>query len=190
MNFAEVLSKVLEITKRPDKTDRTVIAINRAVSLCTLLGDFDRDNVEVTFNISSTLYGDTISIASLPRFRKFNYIKPTGSLYYLNYLAGDKIFTPGGGTQRNKYYLTGTDMTYLLSSLSPTLELSYATYPIELDAVTNTAHWMLDEMPYAIIDLAASDIFKQIGDDASSKRHQAEGMDFFKAVRNDKALST
>jgi len=188
MTFNEVLAAVILLTKRPDKEARTIIAINKAISYLTILGDFPKDTVEASFAIDATLYGDTVSLASLTRFRKFNYVKPTGVKYYLEYMPGEKIFTPGGSTQLNKYYLAGTSMTYTMAALAATLEISYLTYPPVLDQVTLPTYWMLDEMPYPVIDLAAAEIFKEVGDDASSARHKAEGMEFYNTVRRDKSL--
>ncbi len=188
MDFNEVLAQVLEITKRPDKTERTKLAINKAISYCTIMCNFPQDTVEATFAIDPALYGDTVELTSLERFRKFEYVKPTGAKFYLSYLKGDKIFTPGGSAQLNKYYLAGTSMVYTLAALTPTLEISYLTYPPILDQVTLPDYWMLDEMPFPIIDFAAAEIFKQIGDDTSAARHRNEGMEFYKTVRRDKAL--
>lgn len=185
MNFTEAVTEVLKITSRPDKATDAALAINKAIHYCTLKGDFAADIIEASLPIDPALYGSTISIASLARFRRFNYVKPFGVQYYLSKMEGDKIFTPKNKMQPNVYYVAGTNMTYTLSTLAPSLEISYLAYPMLLDNVTNTAHWMLDKMPYAIIDLAAARIFAAIGDDSSARIHEQSGMDFFLTTRRD-----
>lgn len=188
MNFSEVLTEVLRIVARPDKSVDAAIAINRAVSYCTLKGSFRKDLVEASIAINPTLYGDTISLASLTRFRRFTYVKLTGTKYYLKPISEEQVFTPKNQMQPNVYYVAGTSLTYTLSSLAASLEVGYLSYPIVLDAVTNPAHWMLDIMPYAIIDLAAARLFADVGDDVSANRFERTGMDSFLAVRRDFAL--
>jgi len=188
MNFSEVLAHVLRITSRPDKAVDAALAINKAVSYCTFLGNFRADLVESSLAIDPNLYGDTISIAPLTRFRKFTYVKPTAQRYYLNKVHESKIFTPKNNIQPNSYYVAGTSMTYVLAELTAILEVGYLTYPTPLDSVTNTAHWMLDQIPYAIIDLASAYVFTTIGDDASARKYEISGLDLFKALRRDLAL--
>jgi len=186
MNFAEVSTKVQGIVARPDKVTEIEMAINTAISYCTLKGSFRNDLVEASISIDATLYGDTISLASLTRFRRFTYVKPTAVRYYMQPIGEDKIFTPKNQMQPNVYYIAGTSLTYTLSALATALEVGYLTYPAVLSG-TNT-HWMLDIMPYAIIDLAAAYIFSSIGDDASARTHEGRGMEFFTTVRKDLSL--
>ena len=188
MNFSEVVAEVIRVTKRPDKNADIEVAVNKAITYCTLLGNFRADLVEASLPIDPTIYGDTISITSLTRFRKFTYVKPTAKLYYLTPINEAQVFTPQNVMQPNRYYRAGSTITYTLSELSPSLEVGYLTYPLVLDSVTNTAHWMLDSIPYAIIDMAAAYVFAGIGDDSSANKHEKSGLEMFKALRRDLAL--
>lgn len=186
MNFSEVVAEVIRITKRPDKTADIGIAINKALTYCTLKGSFDRDTVEASLPVTDPLaYGGTLDISTFTRFRRFTYIKPTAKKYYLQPLAADKIFTPKNNMQPNKYYIVGQTLTYTLSELTTVLEVGYLTYPLTVDASVNTTHWMMDMMPYAIIDLAAAYVFAGIGDDASANKHQVFGMEQYLTLRKD-----
>lgn len=187
MNFSEALSNVLRITARPDKTEDAAMGINKAIVYMTLNGDFSRDMIEGSLPINPSLYGDTVDISVLPRFRKFVYLKPTGVRYYLSELAPEKIFTPKNRVQPNVYYVAGQNLTYTLSALSSSLEYGYLTYPPVLDQVTNQTHWLLDAIPYAVVDLAAAYVFHSIGDDASAKHHEKMGMDLYLTLRRDLA---
>jgi hypothetical protein len=189
MNFSEALAKVLSISHRPDKVVSATDAINEAISYCTLLGEFRRDLVEASIAISGTSYGATISISSLTRFRKFKYVKPAGAYYYLTQISPEHLFTPGYYVQSNTYYVAGTNMTYVISAAATSLEVAYYSRALTLDAVTNTTHWMLDEIPLCIIKLATAKIFAEIGDDSSAARYERDGMDMFKAYRRDQSTA-
>lgn len=189
MNFSDVLTEVLRISGRPDKVVDATRAINLAISFCTFKGEFKKDTVEASLPVNSTLYGATVSIASFTRFRRFKYIKPTAERFFLKELESDKIFTPKNVIQRDVYYVAGTSLTYTLGKLTPTLEVGYYTYAPTLDAITTNTYWMLDMMPFAVIDLAVARIFQTIGDDASATRYQNSGMVFFDSVKNDLSMS-
>src|SRR3990167_11022224 len=156
-----------------------------AVAFCTLKGEFKKDLVETSVTINPLLYGDTVSISSFTRYRRFKYVKPVAVRYYLTELDSDKIFIPRNAIQRDVYYVAGTSLTYTLGALAASLEVAYYSYAPTLDAVTNNTYWMLDMMPFAIIDLAVARIFQTIGDDASATRYQNSGMEFFIAAKND-----
>lgn len=185
MNFSQVVQAVLDITKRPDKQTDTERAVNAALSFLCLKEKFAQDLVEGSISINPALYGDTISIASLTRFRHFKYIKLPQVLGYLNRIGSDKIFTPGGTMQSNCYYTAGTNLTYILSTLASSLEIGYYVYPPILTA--NETHWMLDMIPQVIIDHAASKVFQLIGDDSSMKTHLAIATDAYNVMVRDQA---
>lgn len=171
MNFTSVVEAVISLTKRPDKRTETERAVNSALSFFCLKESFPQDMIEATLSIDPTLYGDTISIASLARLRKFAYVKPTGLKGYMMETSPEHLFTPGGLVQLNRYYRAGTFLTYTLRTLTNSLEVGYYVYPATLTG--NDTHWMLDMEPHAVIDKAAATIFKSTGDDKSFQIHEA-----------------
>lgn len=185
MNFSQVVQAVLDITKRPDKLADTERAVNASLSFFCLKEKFQQDLIEASIPISPSIYGATIPLSTLTRFRHFKYIKTPGSLSYLNRLGSDKIFTPGGIMQKNCYYVAGTNLTYILSTLAKSLEVGYYTYPAILSG-TQT-HWLLDMIPQAVIDHAASKIFQLIGDDSSMKLHLAIATETYDVMVRDQA---
>lgn len=188
MNFSEAIEEVLSITKRPDKTDAAASQLNKAIALFTLKSNFKLDLVEATVAVDSTLFGDTVDITDwgFTRFRKFKYIKPTGKRYYLKFVDPEQIFTPSGEIQRNRFYVAGNNLTYTLTELAETLEVGYYQYaPVLTEVEDNNTHWMLDLMPYAVIEKAAAQVFKSIGDDTSARFYEASSMEFFLAARRD-----
>lgn len=188
MNFTETVTAVTEIVKRPDKLADIKSAINAMLAECTIKASFANDLVETTIPVDATLYGDTITFNNLvvpvvTRFRKFKYVKPTAVLRYLQPISADKIFTPGGIMQPDTYYVAGNSLTYTLKELTSALEVGYYQYaPILSDL---DEHWMLEIMPWTIIDLAAARIFKTIGDDNSFRAYLSTGTESYKMFRND-----
>ena len=188
MNFTEAVTAVTGIVKRPDKNSEIESAINAVLADCTVKASFANDLVETSIPVDSTLYGDTIVFNNLVvpaviRFRKFKYVKPTGVKYYLDPIGADKIFTPGGITQRDKYYVAGNSLTYVLGALTTALEVGYYQYA---PVLKNTEeHWMLNIMPWTIIDLASARIFRSIGDETSFRAFLATGTESYKLNRND-----
>ena len=180
MNLTEAKTEVLRMVARPDKGVETVAAINKTISLLTLKGEFPQDIVESTLNINATLSAATIALTSLVRFRRFVYIKPTGTRYYLTKIGSDQVFTPGSRMQLNRYYLAGTNLTYTLSALNSSLEIAYyQAAPVLTEVTGNDTHWMLTTIPYAVVELAAAKLYRQIGDDASANQYEASGMQLF-----------
>ena len=190
MTFAEILAEVLTITARPDRETEIASAINAVLSRCVLKTNFARDLVETTINIDPTLYGSTIDFSSLvTRFRKFKYVKVTGVRGYLHPIDSDKVFTPGGILQNNRYYVAGLNLTYMISTLSPTLEIGYYQYAAKQNELTVPTHWMFDLAPWAIIDLASARIFRSIGDDTSAAQYEKSGIEFYDIAKRDFADS-
>ena len=190
MNFNEVVNEVIGITARPDKASAIATAVNAVISLCTMKASFARDLVETSIPIppndfTGTFQFNNLQVPVVTRFRKFKYVKAYGVKGYLNPTSPEKVFVPGGVSQRNVYYLSGDSITYILQNTAPSLEIGYYQYAPVLDANKNNTHWMLEVMPYTIIDLAAARIFRDIGDDASASRHQAAGDESFKVNRRD-----
>lgn len=188
MNFQQAQDEVIAHTKRPDKLVQIKSEINRAIAFYTLKADFSKDLVEASIPVDVTKYGDTVDLSALAaplvRFRKFKYLKPTGVRYYLTTIDPTQLLTPQGQVQPNRYYVAGDNLTYTLSALTSVLECGYYQYAPLLVANADE-HWMLDLMPWAITERAASRIYHSIGDEISSKSFEDSSMDFFLAGRRD-----
>jgi hypothetical protein len=191
MEFAEALSEAIGITARPDKSTETESAINATISLYTTKVNWAKDLVETSLVVDPTLYGATLQFNNVvptslvTRFRKFKYVKPRDVKRYLHPIGADKVFTPGEFIQRDVYYVGGNSITYVLRELTPSLEIGYYQFPYKLDLVTNKTHWMLDLMPWAVIDKACARIFRSIGDDTSAKSYESSAYELFTAAKRD-----
>ena len=186
MNFTEAITAVTSITKRPDKATEIRSNLNKALAFYTLKADWAEDLVEASLAIAATTYGETVSLSSLTRFRKFKYVKPRGKRYYLTTIDPTQLLTPTGSLQPNRFYVAGSSLTFTLSELNTHLEIGYYRYaPVLTEVSGSDTHWMLTKMPWAIIERAASQIFKSIGDDSSARFYEDSADEFFRAARRD-----
>lgn len=186
MNFTEAVDEVINITSRPDKRAEASRQLNRALSLFTLKASFKKDLVETSLSIDPTLYGQSVSIASFANFRKFKYIRPTSRRYYLTEVDATQVFGPNGMLQPDRYFVASSTLLITQSQLDSSLQVGYYTYaPVLTEVAPNNTHWMLDMIPYALIEKAASKIFQQIGDDTSSRAYDQSSAELFIAARKD-----
>lgn len=191
MNFTEAIDQVVGLTKRPDKRAEAGHQLNRALSYFTLKAAFSKDLVETSIDLDPTLYGQSVSIASLTRFRKFKYIRPTSRRYYLTEIDPTQVFGPNSQIQPDRYFVAGSTLTITQSNLDSSIQVGYLTYAPTLTEVSpNDVHWMLTMIPYAVIEKAAAKIFQQIGDETSWKIYEASSAELFLAARRDFELQT
>lgn len=180
MNFAEVVTEVMDIVKRPDKLTEVRSAVNSVIQYCTFNCDFARDLVELSVPIDAAAYAQSLALSSFPRFRKFRCIKPSNRNVYLNPVDPDKIFVRKTSMQgrtseverQDTYYIAGGSVVFKVCQLAPSLLVSYYQYPAKLANVDT--YWMLDVMPYVIIEGAIAKAFRLLGDDASADRYQGQ----------------
>lgn len=192
MDFQEAVDTVISITKRRDKQAEIISQLNKAIAFWTLKASFRKDYAETTLTLDANSYGQTldltnaaISTPDVTRFRKVAWLRPTSRRYYLKEIDPVHIMTPQGQVQTDRFYCAGGQLTITLSNLDSTLEMGYYSYAKILDLTTNTAHWMLDMVPWMVTERAASQIFRSIGDDISAKYYEASSLEFFIAARND-----
>lgn len=188
MNFSEAIAEVVRLTKRPDRDAEIQSNLNKAITFFTLKGKLKRDLVELSIPIDANLLGQTVDLTTYaPRLREFKYIRPRSQRYYLKPIDPDQIFTAKGSIQPNRYFLAGTtSLTITLSVFDSFLEVGYYKYPAILTPITGfDAHWMLDMIPWAITEWAASQTFQSIGDDQSAKYYQASAMALYLTMRRD-----
>ena len=182
MNFTEVVAEVSSIVKRPDKILDIRREVNAAVNFFSSDTDFKRDVTEVLLAIDPLAYSQNLTYASLPGFRKVQFMKQAGTRKYITELEASKITT--NACALDKYYIAGAGIRINMSSLAASLDLGYFTFPPTLTDAAGTS-WMLDASPYMVIDRAAGVIFRNIGDDASSKSHMGASNAAYLAFRAD-----
>lgn len=173
MNFQEAVTETIRITKRPDKEQDTMDAINEAIAFAALR-NFAADLTEITLPIDQTLYQQRLDLTNTVywnRFRKIEYIRPSGYKVFLKQRA--PMATWKNGVQLyDVYYRSGNGIIINLSSLQSTLEIGYYQYHLRLTKPTDQ-DWMLDEIWPGVKAYALARVFGAIGDDSERARYDA-----------------
>lgn len=193
MNFADVVTEVMSIVKRPDKMAEVRSAVNATLQYCTTREDFARDLVEITVPIDPAAYAQSLSLSLFPRFRKFRYLKPSNRNLYIEPLSPDKIFVKSACNgkqveQLDKYYVSGASVVFKLCQTAPNVLAGYYQYPPAMQAAET--YWMLDVMPFVIIEGAIAKAFRLLGDDASADRYQGQFLQSFASASKDMKYGT
>lgn len=173
MNFQEAVNETIRITKRPDKDQDTRDAINEGIAFAALR-NFAADLIEITLPIDQTLYQQRLDLTDTVywnRFRKIEYIRPTGSSYFLKQRPPMATWKHGQQLY-DVYYRSGNGIIINLSSLQSTLEIGYYTYHLRL-VEPNDVDWMLDEIWPGVKAYALARVFGSIGDDSERARYDA-----------------
>ena len=187
MNFTDMVAEVQGLVKRPDKTAAIGSAINSALSQYIFRTEFTQDLVETTIPIDSEEYSQTIDLPALSpalvRFRKWKYVKVYGYRGYLQHVDPKNIFVPGGSVQTDSFYMIGSKLNILLSSLASQLSVGYYQYAPVLSG--SNEFWLTDLSPYCVINRAAGEIFNAIGDPKSGSFYLALAEQLYTTLAND-----
>lgn len=185
MQFSDMVERIVNRCKRPDKQDTIKDAINNAISYYTLAASFAQDLVEGTVNINATQYAQSFSIATnFPRFRRIKYLKRTGAKEYLKKADPLKVFDASGCELLERWYRAGDNIVFKIRTLSPTLEYGYYAYPELLEDDDDT-HWMLDITPMMIQNRALGEVFGNIGEPQEASKHENLADKMFIAAKGD-----
>lgn len=179
MNFAQTVQAVMDITKRPDKQIETERAVNAAISFFTINAEFQQDILVHEFTISPTALEGSVDLAVLTNFRRFLNVNPKGLNRRLAVVSPEDIYTPGGFSQTNIYYISTDKMYYVLSELCTEgkLQTQYYLYPADLSG--NQEYWFLNLANSCVQYKAASTIFQYIGDDSSMQINALLASEFY-----------
>lgn len=175
MNFNEIYTEVIGITKRPDKLVQIKQDINTTISKVVLGTDFRRDLVENSLILTPSTTGIYIvDNSTLTNWRKWEYIRPTSYRKPLEKLPGPlSVYSETGCEKTDCYYTSGINTIIKASKELTSIEYGYYAYPTILVDDTDT-HWIADISPYLIINGAAAKTFRGIGDVESSRQHETE----------------
>lgn len=186
-NVGAMIDAVGRKTTRPDLEDDILDAINNAIALCVVRGDFANDLVEGTLTIDDTVYSQNLVIATeFTRYRKMKYLKPTDYTRYLDWVDPAKAWN-GDIQCADVWYRAGLNIIINLSVLSDELKYGYYQYYARYDSTeTAETHWMLDQMWETIFNLACGEVFEGVGNSEEGTRHTARGLKFLEDHISDK----
>lgn len=172
MLFNEAAAAVLAKIKRPEKVSIVHREINAAINFFSSDLNANRDVEEVLLPIDPVEYTQAILLTELPRYRKMQYIRRSGTRNYLTYLDVKKMFTTNCDL-RDKWYLAGNSIKISMTELASALDIGYYQYPPILTTVDgNNSHWLLDSAWPVIVDRATAKCFADIGDMQESAKNE------------------
>lgn len=166
MTLTELQSEVKLITKRPDLSTETLLAVRRATLAAHHSDYFYKDIYETPIQFKTPAYRHDINYrTSFPLYRSVKYLRkitatgPAGS--FLTCIQPESVVDSYYTNQLDVFYTVG-DYIKVLSST----ELEYILFGCYLHPdVTEGGYnsWIATEHPYAIVFTAAEMIFKMIG---------------------------
>ena len=188
----EIVSEVLQITKRPDKVDAAYRELNKAIRKLSTSTELARDLWEFVHELTEPqALVHTIPLDDLVQnFRKFCYILPVGYRKPLKLITPDAMFDVDCRESLDSYYVNGHAVRISLSRPQPALKIGYFKYPVKVAPAINYLAgeeypWLCDIAEYVLIDLVAAAIFRNIGDDASAQAHEADARIAWESLRQD-----
>lgn len=186
MNFSQVCQEVLNVVKRPDKLNDIRREVNAAVSHFCTDASWEQNRAEAAVNINATQYSQLVALSGLTRFHRVWYLKRGGTDAYLNKLNTTALFANKCTDKRDTYYIVGQNINVNLGALSSTLDIGYYQFPPYLtDAAPD--FWMLEHLPFMVIDKAISKVFIDIGNAEEANVHEMRALAAYQSARRSMA---
>lgn len=183
MNFTDIVSSIIQTTKRPDKINDIRREVNAAVLWFSTEHDYTRDVQEVQYPLPIPGTQTIVSISDvLPRFRKIAYIKIAGTLHYIKEL--DTIVPSKSCDLRDKWYIAGNSINVNMSRSATHLDIAFYAYPPVLSDASPD-YWLLDGNWHAITERALSTILNDIGDVQAARTAEAKAKEAGYVFRGD-----
>lgn len=176
MTFDELYEEVIKVTKRPELEAETILAIKRATLLLHSSDNYARDLIIGSYTLPVAGYAASIELNQFPRLRTFSWVREktltgnTGEEIMLDPLDSDMIFDEYLVEKTNYFYVAGAVLNVKCSNVLSAIDYAYFALPSTVYETYNS--WIAEQYPYAIVDEAASSIFKLIGKDDEASRYK------------------
>lgn len=176
MTLAELISEVVSITKRPDKTTEISSAIKNATLKAHQKDYFWKDLKEEVVDFNSAAYIQQLDYrAVFPKFRAAKYLRkydPTtntpGKL--LTKVVPENVFDAYQIQKQDIFYAAGAFINLNSSTQERYYQFGCYLNPDITDSGYNS--WIALDHPYCIIYDAAATIFKAIGKDEEAAQYR------------------
>lgn len=178
MNFAQLVAEVYVLTNRPDLVAETESAVRAATLKLHGLDFFYPDIVEVQIAFPTAEYIQQLDYISLfPLWRAVKYLRvldtsanpPTPSKF-ITLIQPEFVIDEYHDERLDVMYAAGNYLNIKMSTEEATFLLGYYSWPNITSA--SYSSWIADRVPWAIINEAASQVFKSIGYDEQYTRFQ------------------
>lgn len=178
MTFDELLEEVYTLTKRPDLSADTELAVKAATLKAHRTDFYSRDIAEVPLTLGTTAkYIWSLDIVSyISNFRSIKYIRiyDTVSLVpttFFEIITPEEVLDSYGVQRSNVAYIAGRNVE-LKANVTFT-DIIFACYVLPIVTPKGFySSWVADLFPYAIVFEAARVVYKTIGFDEESAAYE------------------
>lgn len=185
MLFGDAATAVMAKIRRPEKIQIVYRELNAAINFFSSDLNANRDVEEILLPIDPVEYTQAIALTDLPRYRKMQYIRRSGTRCYLKYLNPKEMFTTNCD-MRDRWYLAGNSIKISMVDLAAALDIGYYQYPPTLTTADgNNTHWLLDQAWPVIVDRATARCFADIGDMSEADKSERYAVAGWLAKRAD-----
>lgn len=177
--FSTLLNDVYTHTNRPDLVNETTLAIRKATSKAHGSDEFPEDMVQVTVVPSSTDKPNEylLDVSAIPfmRHRKIMQLINASTRRAYEQISINDLFDSYGNLKKDCWYKAG--LMYRVNAYLDTASLDciYLQNP-DTNPASYTS-WIALEHPEAVVEEAASQVFKMTGKDAEFQRYAQLSME-------------
>lgn len=189
MNLTELAAEVYTLTNRPDLVTETQAALRAATLKLHGIDYFWPDIVEVQIEFELTSYVQQLEYNALfPRWRALKYLRvidtsqtPNAPGKFITLIQPEFVLDEYHTERLDVVYGAGQFYNMKLSTQEKSFLLGYYEWP-DLNPPTYRS-WIADKIPWAIINEAASHIFKSIGYDEQYVRFQTLNQEHINMIK-------
>jgi hypothetical protein len=191
--FAELVADVKLLTKRNDLDAETKMAVKKATLKMHQSDYYYKDLLQTGLQFPSANFLQQIDYRTLfPRYRSLSYIRkydPVGDVegIFFEEISPQNVLDDYSVNRDNVVYAAGAYL-YLRSSEAFTNVL-FGCYLNPDITETGYNSWIALDHPYAIIDEAASTLFKTIGYDEQAATYQRLSLEHLTLLRNSNIIA-
>lgn len=176
--FSQLVKNTKIRTSRPELQEQIQLAVQDATKFCHMMDFWQRDSFEKLVQVNSAIsFWQFSTSGQFDRFRKIRYIKKfdldlslpkEGEDHKLKEIGPDHLFDIYNRVKKNIFYLAGDNLQIRLSTTEQALIICYYQAPLVDAAHYNS--WIAELYSVAITDLAASRIFRDVGQTEDADR--------------------
>ena len=177
MNFTELVTEVYTVTKRPDLSAETALAVKSATLKLHQSDFYFKDLFETGISFTESSFIQSLDIKTvIPRFRALKYLRRydnSGSgapAEFFKVLSPLETVDEYGYNREGIAYMAGSSL-----NIRSAVEFQYAILGVYLNpsiVESNFVSWIADDHPYAIVFEALRLLFKQIGYDEQAAAYE------------------
>lgn len=176
MNLTELCDAVASKSRRPDKAEEILLAVQEATLFAHHSDFYRRDIVEIPLVYTQAAFKGQVDFnRQLPGLRKVAYWRKFDPLTcavgeYLKPVEPDQLLDQFRNQKLDRYYLAGKVINWISSTGDKAHLVGY--YKRPPIAKSDYDSWIGDNHPFILINYAAGIIFGQIGQQDEKKAHQ------------------